>query len=438
MKTSLIVWLLLVALATLPHVRASCATRPDCSAAPNCWVRGTCVDELAPSCTCDPGWSGSDCSTSDCGCVHGACVNAACVCETGWTGAACDTFYGLAPLYLPTCNMDNVCRCGAAGALCTATPTGAVAVDLAIFSPSIISQYSTITTPRLDLHVRRVNVEACDCRVGSANTPASGERYQLALSVSVINIGTAALFIGAPDATYYGQDCLGRPLFESFVRIELLDSSSTVVRNHLIDYNVYDTAIYGNVRSKFTPSMQGMSVMAGTSLRGETNDGIWFDITDLIADTYTVRVTVNPASVIPESDYANNVATVAFDMTCPGCQNGVCDHGFCNCNAGFTGKLCDAPLQYVNTLDTNDICTGDCSGKFCGSDGCSGSCGSCDFGSCDAISGSCVADLSCSISACAYSLPAGMACAACVKPGESCSYDAVASAAAGATAFSCM
>uniref|UniRef100_A0A6I8R6T6 Teneurin-3 n=1 Tax=Xenopus tropicalis TaxID=8364 RepID=A0A6I8R6T6_XENTR len=57
-----------------------------------CSGHGTYIQESG-SCTCDPNWTGPDCSTEicpvDCG-THGVCMGGACRCEEGWTGPSCN------------------------------------------------------------------------------------------------------------------------------------------------------------------------------------------------------------------------------------------------------------------------------------------------------------------------------------------------------------
>ncbi|XP_075053488.1 teneurin-3 isoform X12 [Mixophyes fleayi] len=56
-----------------------------------CSGHGTYIQETG-SCTCDPNWTGPDCSTEicavDCG-SHGVCMGGSCRCEEGWTGPSC-------------------------------------------------------------------------------------------------------------------------------------------------------------------------------------------------------------------------------------------------------------------------------------------------------------------------------------------------------------
>ncbi|WP_437901491.1 calcium-binding EGF-like domain-containing protein [Sorangium sp. So ce124] len=78
----------------------NCETNSDeCASAP--CVHGTCNDQVnGYTCDCEPGWTAPDCNTEidECAsdpCVHGTCndqVNGyTCDCEPGWVGRLCDT-----------------------------------------------------------------------------------------------------------------------------------------------------------------------------------------------------------------------------------------------------------------------------------------------------------------------------------------------------------
>ncbi|XP_076403499.1 teneurin-4 isoform X9 [Peromyscus maniculatus bairdii] len=81
--------------------------------------RATCLDQCSGHgtflpdtglCTCDPSWTGHDCSieicAADCG-GHGVCVGGTCRCEDGWMGAACDQ-----RACHPRCAEHGTCRDG--------------------------------------------------------------------------------------------------------------------------------------------------------------------------------------------------------------------------------------------------------------------------------------------------------------------------------------
>uniref|UniRef100_A0A8D3C7V4 Teneurin-4 n=1 Tax=Scophthalmus maximus TaxID=52904 RepID=A0A8D3C7V4_SCOMX len=81
--------------------------------------RASCMDQCSGhgafladtgTCTCDPNWTGHDCSTeicaADCG-GHGICVSGTCRCDDGWMGAGCDQ-----RACHPRCNEHGTCRDG--------------------------------------------------------------------------------------------------------------------------------------------------------------------------------------------------------------------------------------------------------------------------------------------------------------------------------------
>uniref|UniRef100_A0A3B4DRA1 Teneurin-4 n=1 Tax=Pygocentrus nattereri TaxID=42514 RepID=A0A3B4DRA1_PYGNA len=81
--------------------------------------RASCMDQCSGhgafladtgTCSCDPNWTGHDCSTelcaADCG-GHGVCVAGGCRCEEGWTGAGCDQ-----RACHPRCSEHGTCKDG--------------------------------------------------------------------------------------------------------------------------------------------------------------------------------------------------------------------------------------------------------------------------------------------------------------------------------------
>uniref|UniRef100_A0AAQ4S417 Teneurin-4 n=1 Tax=Gasterosteus aculeatus aculeatus TaxID=481459 RepID=A0AAQ4S417_GASAC len=81
--------------------------------------RASCMDQCSGhgafladtgTCSCDPNWTGQDCSTeicaADCG-GHGICVSGTCRCDDGWMGTGCDQ-----RACHPRCNEHGTCRDG--------------------------------------------------------------------------------------------------------------------------------------------------------------------------------------------------------------------------------------------------------------------------------------------------------------------------------------
>uniref|UniRef100_A0A3B4UIB5 Teneurin-4 n=1 Tax=Seriola dumerili TaxID=41447 RepID=A0A3B4UIB5_SERDU len=81
--------------------------------------RASCMDQCSGhgafladtgTCSCDPNWTGHDCSTeicaADCG-GHGICVSGTCRCDDGWMGTGCDQ-----RACHPRCNEHGTCKDG--------------------------------------------------------------------------------------------------------------------------------------------------------------------------------------------------------------------------------------------------------------------------------------------------------------------------------------
>uniref|UniRef100_H2UCY9 Teneurin-4 n=1 Tax=Takifugu rubripes TaxID=31033 RepID=H2UCY9_TAKRU len=81
--------------------------------------RASCMDQCSGhgafladtgTCSCDPNWTGHDCSTeicaADCG-GHGVCVSGSCRCDDGWMGSGCDQ-----RACHPRCNEHGTCKDG--------------------------------------------------------------------------------------------------------------------------------------------------------------------------------------------------------------------------------------------------------------------------------------------------------------------------------------
>jgi Lysyl oxidase/EGF-like domain len=407
-----------------------CIVSPPCAGIPNCWEHGLCDNNTGtPVCVCDAGYTGPECLTSDCGCVHGTCVSASCVCDPGWSGAVCDEFQGLWPLYEPTCNMNNTCVCGGAGVSCAINPP--VGVDLVIYTDARFDPYLTEEKPREKPTTSFLDFPDCDCRIGSPFIYSYIGRKVLTVRIDVMNIGTAHLFIGKPSVDYYEQDCMGRSLFTDWAKLELRNSSMVIVRTVYPKYRFWDSTGGLLEHTLFTDSMQGLSVKSICSSLVRGNECSWLDVTDLPAtDTYTLTITVNPNQIVPELDYTNNALSMTLD--CPlGCGvNGVCEWGSCVCSPGWKGYNCNtAIVNYiidsdtgVMVIDENSTCLGDCSGKSCGDDGCGNNCGYCQYGSCSST-GACFSDPICRENECGPNNAYGIYCGFCDKPGTECRMD---------------
>ncbi|XP_071372443.1 teneurin-4 isoform X8 [Centroberyx affinis] len=82
---------------------------PRASCMDQCSGHGAFLAETG-TCSCDPSWTGHDCSTeicaADCG-GHGICVSGTCRCDDGWMGTGCDQ-----RACHPRCNEHGTCKDG--------------------------------------------------------------------------------------------------------------------------------------------------------------------------------------------------------------------------------------------------------------------------------------------------------------------------------------
>jgi hypothetical protein len=80
-----------------------------------------------------------------------------------------------------------------------------------------------------------------------------------------------------------------------------------------------------------------------------------------------------------DSSFPYQHASQFFDVTTG--KNGTCGTALCNAGAGWDGPT-GIGTPNGSVLGGTATCTPSCSGKTCGSDGCGGTCGSCDGGAC--------------------------------------------------------
>lgn len=320
-------------------------------------------------------------------------------------------------MYHPSCNMDNTCVCGGAGVACAISPP--VGVDLRVFSTSKINPYDRTERIYEWPTIRYVDFPDCDCRVGSTFIPTASKRKILSVRMDALNLGTASLFIGAPSAEYYMQDCMGRILFDRWGRLELRNSTMHVVRDVYTKHRWWDSVGGIIPQAVFSDSLQGMSVGSLCSSYVNGNECSWLDVTGLPSDdTYSLTITINPDGIIPELDYTNNNMTVVLECHVSCGANGHCEWGSCVCDAGWGGVDCGTAAIDVDSTG----CVRDCAARSCGDDRCGGSCGDCDYGECT-TDGACLADPTCQPDECGINNMYGIACAYCDAPRTTCQID---------------
>jgi hypothetical protein len=168
-----------------------------------------------------------------------------------------------------------------------------------------------------------------------------GARKLLRFGVFARNVGTADVVLGAPadhPELFVFSDCHGHWHFDDFARYELRprglpaaivagqkrafcvqDSQpfTTVLRRCAVDADCAGRGRCGANRTcRYDCAHQGIQVGFG-DYYPRTLDCQWLDVTDVPPGVYEVAVLLNPARVLPESDFDDNLATVGVTIDGP-------------------------------------------------------------------------------------------------------------------------
>lgn len=163
----------------------------------------------------------------------------------------------------------------------------------------------------------------CDIQEGLISSP--GVHKVLTFTAGATNIGNADLFIGNPahNALFEFQPCHGHYHFDAYARYTLLDLSGVEVgASNKIGFCINDTwppdgwdPSNPKTAQRFTScDRQGLSV-GWSDNYVSTVHGQWIEVDDVPPGDYTVRVEMNWAHLLPETNYTNNTAT--FPVTIP-------------------------------------------------------------------------------------------------------------------------
>jgi hypothetical protein len=201
-----------------------------------------------------------------------------------------------------------------AGALATATGVLADEPDLIVDAARLATSWS----------VRWRYFAEDACALEEACITAPGYRKILRFSTETANIGMGDLVLGSP---------IGNPLFEyspchdhyhfgEYAKHELLDPAGNQAAPGvkagfcLLDSRRYLNEPWVPLAPAYTCSFQGLQ-RGWSDVYGSGLDCQWIDVTGVPDGAYTLRVTVNPAGVLDESDKDNNSATVAVVLSEP-------------------------------------------------------------------------------------------------------------------------
>lgn len=164
------------------------------------------------------------------------------------------------------------------------------------------------------------------CAVLEGLVDAPGERKLLNFTTAVVNRGKGVFHVGDPAARpdlFEPDTCHGHHHFKDYVDYRLVSADGTVVSGHkmgfcLVDFDQYNGPnmvpyerwTLNREANYFTCDYQGISPRWADTYIAGLVQGQWIDVTGLAPGTYTLVNEVNPARVIEESNYRNNVATV--------------------------------------------------------------------------------------------------------------------------------
>lgn len=159
---------------------------------------------------------------------------------------------------------------------------------------------------------------ATDCAVVEGCITQPGTRRLLRFDTGTANIGTADLVVGDPTAgaCFQFSQCHQHYHFEGFSQYTLYKTDGTTVAatGHkqsfcLEDVEQYQPAPAPDPAKPFTCTSQGLHV-GWEDIYPNDIDCQWVDITGVPAGDYLLKVAVNTAGYLPESNYANDSASV--------------------------------------------------------------------------------------------------------------------------------
>ena len=212
--------------------------------------------------------------------------------------------------------------------------SGSALPDLIIWGPAVSPTIVTRTFAASDCEV----VEGCE-------TP--GTHTLLSFTTETRNIGNGDLVLGDPstNSLFHWASCHGHYHFEEFADYELLDTNGAVVAaGHKVGFCLLDDHAWSSTASpqaKYDCYFQG--IQAGwADVYAAGLPCQYIDITGVRGGQYELKLTVNPAGLIAESDTNNNVTLVPVTIPQSGefCLLGPFNDNFFNgmtiTNAPFT------------------------------------------------------------------------------------------------------
>jgi hypothetical protein len=174
-----------------------------------------------------------------------------------------------------------------------------------------------------------------DCEVVEGCVSAVGKRQLLKFNADIINAGDEDFILGDPatNPKFRYSPCHNHYHLQNIMLYELVDSSGHVVTAQsgsitvsrkqgfcLEDVQPYEglaNPLSPNSTPKYTCTNQGISA-GWEDVYDSSLPCQWLDVTDVAPGNYTLRITVNPAGVYPDTNLNDNIATVP--VTVPAAQ----------------------------------------------------------------------------------------------------------------------
>jgi hypothetical protein len=222
---------------------------------------------------------------------------------------------------------------------------GAPAPDLIIWGPSASPTVITRTFASTDCEV----VEGCET---------VGTHRLLSFTTETRNIGAGDLYLGNPatNSLFRWASCHGHYHFEQFGDYTLLDTNGAVVAaGHKVGFCLEDVRAWSptaNPATRYNCANQGIQ-SGWADVYGAGLPCQYIDISEVPPGSYTLKLVVNPAGLIKESNTNNNVTLVPVDIPAD------CTGAVANDNFSTPTVLSNPPLS----VSENNACASKESGE---------------------------------------------------------------------------
>ena len=197
----------------------------------------------------------------------------------------------------------------------------APAIDAAIDGPPGVPDLQFVEAAMRQYRVVPTKIQADHCAVQEQCVSGIGMRNLLRFTTSTVNRGRGDLMLprlpqpGMGNDTYDWSDCHKHHHLKGYVRYELVGRDGVVLTGRKQAFCIADMTQIdpGRPRARYSCTEQGLQP-GWADTYGDDVDCQWLDVTDVASGAYTLRVTVNPEGVLPDSDLTNNVFTLSISI----------------------------------------------------------------------------------------------------------------------------